>query len=299
MLPFPEPLVEKYRPRTIDGFIGLVRAKRIFQPFIDKPFDSSWVLVGPSGLGKTAWGMALADDIHAELHHVPSQQCDLAKVQEITQACRLAAFDWKSNKAKMRHLVLVDEAEDMTIGSQRTLLSKLDAAASIPNTVWVFTANSKKAFEDRFLSRCREVPFDTDAVEGELAHFLRTVYRAEGGSYPLDFIQIAKEASFNIRTALMKLEVELLIGANRKGLPPEKAKQLAEHVHQCKSCDRPWKCHDANCELPFRHDCQGCGGAKTVGSLRAFKAHDTMRKKREEREKEIARQARKKGKKRA
>ena len=46
-------LVDKYRPTTIEAFAGVDRPKKILAAFTAKPYTSAWLLVGPSGTGKT------------------------------------------------------------------------------------------------------------------------------------------------------------------------------------------------------------------------------------------------------
>lgn len=67
------PLVEKYKPRAMADFIGLERPKAVLGAFARDPYDSAWLLLGPSGLGKTSFAVALAEQIGAEVHHVASQ----------------------------------------------------------------------------------------------------------------------------------------------------------------------------------------------------------------------------------
>jgi len=73
-LPFPQSLTEKYRPRTIADFVGLEKPKKILTKFASSPYQSAWLFVGPSGVGKTSMAQALCAQIRGELHHVPSQK---------------------------------------------------------------------------------------------------------------------------------------------------------------------------------------------------------------------------------
>ena len=76
-LAFPQSLAEKYRPRTIAEFIGLEKPKKILGKFAAKPYPSAWLFVGPPGVGKTSMALALASQIGAELHHLPSASATL------------------------------------------------------------------------------------------------------------------------------------------------------------------------------------------------------------------------------
>lgn len=277
-LEFPPPLTEKHRPRTVDGFVGLHKPRKILEAFIKRPFDSAWIFLGPSGVGKTTMGLAIAEQLNAELHKIPSRSCDLETVDSVTRMCHMGAFNFITGKAAPWHVVLVDEADQMTPAAQNSLLSKLDATAAPPRTIWFFTANSTASLEGRFLSRCRVINFEHESLEGELEAYLAKVYKKEGGRHPLSFIDICKAANYNVRDALMKLEVEVMMGADRSDLPPEKELEIIEeHTHNCKKCRKPWKHRDPNCGLAFVSVCPNCGGAKTVGTERAKKAWTTIR----------------------
>ena len=52
-LGFPEPLTEKYRPRTFDGFVGLEKIRKCMARLAAQPFQSAWLFIGPSGTGKS------------------------------------------------------------------------------------------------------------------------------------------------------------------------------------------------------------------------------------------------------
>jgi DNA polymerase III gamma/tau subunit len=158
-----------YRPKSISEFIGLDKPKRILSKFAEQPYPSAWLLVGPSDIGKTSMAQALCAQMRGELHHIPSQKCT---VDAIEKACHDCHF----------YVVLCDEADRMTPAAQLALLSKLDATAFPPNTVFIFTCNSPEGLEPRFLSRCRVIEFSSYGMAGEIAGYLNTVWHAEGGN---------------------------------------------------------------------------------------------------------------------
>ena len=278
-LPFPEPLTEKYRPRRLRDFVGLLEVKRTLEPFIKNPFTHAWFLLGGSGLGKTALVQAIALEINAQLHEIPSAECDLERVLREANDCLYGAFDFDKGGGRIWHVFSVHEADKMTPAAQIALLSKMDSTAWPPYTIFIFTANSVLNLEQRFLSRCSILEFNAESMEGELEAYLAKIYKLEGGKYPVDFAAIAKASRYNVRDALNKLQVELLIGTNRKGLPTKELKIIPEHLHECDKCHKPWKCAQLKCKLPHVTVCPTCGGATTVGKERARKAWDTIRKK--------------------
>jgi replication-associated recombination protein RarA len=209
---FPQPLSEKYRPQRVSDFVGLDKAKRIITKLAANPYPSAWLFVGPSGTGKTTMGLALAAEMPAELHHIAAKECSLETVQDVCQKCYYCPRqpdDWKPVRF---HLVLVDEADQMSYAAQLAFLSKLDATGFPPNTIFVFTCNSTDNLEKRFLSRCRTLEFSSYGMANEITGLLSTIWDKETDN-PVErpnFQRIVKDACNNVRDALMSLEVEIL-----------------------------------------------------------------------------------------
>ena len=202
----PQSLTDKYRPSTILGFVGLERPKLILTRFAAKPYQSAWLFVGPPGVGKTSMAQALCDQIHGELHHIPSQKCTVDTVEKVCSDCVYVPLSGGF------HVVLCDEADGVTSAAKLALLSKLDATAFPPKTIFIFTCNKTESLEERFLSRCRAIEFSAHGMAREIATYLETVWQMEGGNDNVpDFAGLARESRNNVRDALMKLEVELMI----------------------------------------------------------------------------------------
>ena len=205
-LEFPQPLADKYRPRTIADFIGLDKAKRVLANFAQRPRNAAFLFSGPSGTGKTTMALALCDAIGGELIHIPSQHCT---VIELEDALRLTQYVPMSGKRFW--FILVDEADQMTDKAQLALLSRLDSTGRIDGCVFVFTCNSTDGLEPRFLSRCLPIDFSSYGMASEIAEYLANVWHAEGGNGNApDFSRLAKECRNNVRDCLGRLEVELL-----------------------------------------------------------------------------------------
>jgi replication-associated recombination protein RarA len=220
------PLVEKYRPQTLDAFAGMDRPRAMLKPLARKPYPSAWLLLGPSGLGKTTMALALAAQIGGDLHHVPSSKCDLKTVDDMAHMCHYIPMSgaW--------HVVLVDEADQMSRAAQLAFLSKLDTTAAPPNTIFIFTANETKLLADRFLSRCRVVKFTVDGLLAPGAALLANIWRSETDAPPPDFERIMEESGYNIRQALMLLEMEILAGPQVPPPPNDDAEWFAMVEHE-------------------------------------------------------------------
>jgi DNA polymerase III gamma/tau subunit len=212
MFEFPQPLSEKYRPKIIADFVGLEKAKKIISKLAVNPYPSAWLFVGASGTGKTTLAMAFAAEMPAELHHIPAKECTLETVQAVCSQCYYSPRqpdDWKPVRF---HVVLIDEADQMSNAAQLALLSKLDATAFPPNTIFIFTCNATENLEKRFLSRCRTIEFSSYGMAGEITGLLSSIWDRETDN-PVErpnFQRIVKDSCNNVRDALMTLEVEIM-----------------------------------------------------------------------------------------
>ena len=211
-LNFPEPLADKYRPQNVADFCGLEKPKRIMQRFVANPYASEWLFEGPSGTGKTSMGLAICKAVDGELHHIPSSRCNLETVQEVCFKCYSVPILLEPWRAGKFHVVLVDEADQMTNAAQVAFLSKLDATAKPPQTIFIFTCNSVAGLEPRFLSRTRHVQFSSYGMSAAIGSLLKYIWDRETDN-PVerpDFARIAKDSNNNVRDALMSLEVAIM-----------------------------------------------------------------------------------------
>jgi replication-associated recombination protein RarA len=204
---FPASLSEKYHPRSLRDFVGLEKPKRVLAKFADSPFpNAAFLFVGPSGTGKTSMALALCEAIRGELHHIPSQNCNVATLEDVVRQC------WYVPKNNALHVVLVDEADQMTPQAQLAFLSKLDGTAFPPQTVFIFTANDTARLQDRFLSRCMVLPFSSQGLAKPTAELLERIWLAEAGetAEKPNFLRMVQDCKNNVRDAVNSLQVELL-----------------------------------------------------------------------------------------
>jgi DNA polymerase III delta prime subunit len=153
-------------------------------------------------------GLTLAEALPAELHHIPSQECNLDTIERVRRICQYVPM-----AGKCFHLILVDEADRMTDAAQVSLLSKLDSTNFPPNTIFIFTSNDSARLEPRFLSRLSVLEFSSYGIAKETADLLQRVWDAETDN-PVErpnFARIVKESNNNVREALNRLQVEIMM----------------------------------------------------------------------------------------
>ena len=215
-LGFPEELAERYRPHSLDEFIGLADVKKVMAKYVARPYPTSWIFLGPPGVGKTCMGLFLAEILNAELHHMTAQSFKVDELQRIRTTCQYLpnrSFAPNPELPCKFHLVLTDEVNLGSPDAQNKALSYLDGTDPAPSTIWVWTCNETRTLHERFLSRSKVLNFTVpnDAV----ARHLGAIWVAET-TVEASFARlaaIATNSSGNVRGALMSLETDFLMAA--------------------------------------------------------------------------------------
>jgi replication factor C large subunit len=203
---FPKPLAQKYQPTRIGDFIGLEKPRKILASFARAPRSCALLFKGPSGTGKTTMALALAEEIGAEMIHIPSQRCTVAELEQC-----LAMTQYVPMAGKKFWLVLIDEFDQASEKAQLALLSKLDATGMRDGVIFVFTANSVDNLEARLLSRCMQIEFSSYGLSEQISTFLEGIWSSETSCADRpDFTRIAKEERNNIRGCLNRIELSLM-----------------------------------------------------------------------------------------
>jgi replication-associated recombination protein RarA len=206
-LSFPVALSEKYRPRLLSDFVGLDKIKKVLTKFAANPFpNAAFLFVGQSGTGKTSAALSLCEMIGGELHHIPSQSCNLSTIEEVARMCHYVP------RNNTLHVVLMDEIHAASKAAQMALLSKTDRTAFPPQTVFIGTCTTLEGIDSALLSRFMQLQFSSHGTARETASLLERIWIAETGSAENgpNFLRLTQESHNNIRDAVNSLQVELL-----------------------------------------------------------------------------------------
>jgi DNA polymerase III delta prime subunit len=212
-------LEQKYRPTTISAFVGLDKPKRIFSNLLRRPRPCALLCEGPTGVGKTAMGLAFAAELPGSLIHIPAGEFTVDRVREITRE----VHDYHPPVGKF-WVALADEFDQASSTAQVAMLSNIDGTTGLhaaigghseagdePNVIWILTTNCIENLERRLVGRCLNVPFSNYGVAQAFADRLRAIWQAEAlGAPEPNYARIVKEANNSMRESLNRLDLMLL-----------------------------------------------------------------------------------------
>jgi replication-associated recombination protein RarA len=186
----------------------LPKLKRLAASLAANPKNSYYIFRGNSGVGKTTFAVAMANEIGAQIHHIRSGNCTVDALETAHRNCF-----YEPVSGKRFHVILIDEADLMSKASRDSLLSMTDGTRPAPDTIIILTTNDEEKFEPRFLSRFMTFNFSTQGMQKEASDFLARVWSSEAPDTAIvpNFARIVKESNTNIRLALMELQIELAI----------------------------------------------------------------------------------------
>ncbi len=121
-----EPLAERMRPRTLDGYIGqkhLVGEGAIIRRMIESGNISSFILWGPPGVGKTTLAKIIAEQIKVPFYTLSAVTSGVKDVRDLLERC---AHDARSVFSNGRPVLFIDEIHRFNKSQQDSLLAAVE-----------------------------------------------------------------------------------------------------------------------------------------------------------------------------
>ncbi len=202
-------LYEKYRPTTLDDFIGQDKIKRQLQLITSRPGwdrDAIW-LQGPSGTGKTtlAWILARRVAGNMFIDELDGDKCNIQAVRELECTLNLIAPNsWR--------VVIINEAHAMTRPAVQAWLTLLERLPKNTLIIYTTTENLKAGlfgdFSAPFARRCKFFDFTNQKLSQAFAQRALEIARTEGlDGQPLQrYVRLIQDCKNNMGEALQRIE---------------------------------------------------------------------------------------------
>ena len=224
------PWLEKYRPRTVDEIVGNAETVARLRAIALGGNMPNLILAGPPGTGKTTSILCLARAMLGDAHYrdavLELNASDDRGIDVVRNKIKLFAQKKTSLPPGKHKIVILDEADNMTKGSQQALRRTMEVYSA--TTRFALSCNNSSKVIEAIQSRCAVLRY-TKLGDREVLERLLAVIEAEGNiPYLKDGLEVLVYMSEgDMRQALNNLQATY----NGFGLIS------ADHVFRV--CDQP------------------------------------------------------------
>lgn len=187
--------VEKYRPDTLEGYLGNEEFISSLNEWIEKNDFPNLLLYGPPGTGKTTAAKLIVKNINCDYIYLNcSDENGIDVIRDkVKQFASGATF-------KPLKVVILDESDFLTINAQAALRNVIESFSL--TTRFIFTCNFVERIIDPLKSRLNVFALNTPEPK-TIAKRLKEVLDTEQIEYDIkDIIEIVKKTYPDIRRSL-------------------------------------------------------------------------------------------------
>ena len=214
---------EKYRPDTLEGYIGNDDFKSSLQQWIDANDIPHLLLTGGAGTGKTTAAKLIINNIDCDSLYINcSDENGIDTIRDKVKSFASAA------SFKPQKVVIMDEADFLTINAQAALRNIIETYSL--NTRFVFTCNYIERIIDPIQSRTVVFELTPPSMQ-DVAFKCVEILNLEEITYTkADLVRIVKQTYPDIRKTLNLLQSSLKNGELVESRTITNFKQTSDQV---------------------------------------------------------------------
>ena len=171
-------LNEKYRPQTLDKFVGNDILKTQLQKFITQNDLVNMLFYGPAGSGKTTLAKLIVKNMDCD--YLMINASDERGIETIRD--KVSGFA-SSASFKPLKVVILDEADFLTIQAQASLRNVIETFSR--TTRFIMTCNFVERIIDPLQSRCQVLKI-VPPTKGDVAKHLAGILKEENIEFELE-----------------------------------------------------------------------------------------------------------------
>jgi replication factor C small subunit len=196
---------EKYRPDTLEGYIGNDDFKSSLQQWIDSNDIPHLLLCGGAGTGKTTAAKLIVNNINCDSLYINcSDENGIDTIRDKVKSFASAA------SFKPQKVVVMDEADFLTINAQAALRNVIETFSL--NTRFIFTCNYIERIIDPIQSRTVVFELTPPSMQ-DVAFKCVEILKLEEVTYTkADLVRIIKQTYPDIRKTLNLLQSSIKNG---------------------------------------------------------------------------------------
>ncbi len=174
-------LVEKYRSKTLDDYVGNEHIKKTINQYISQNDIQNLIFYGPAGTGKTTLAKLIVNNLDCD--HLYINASDERGIETIRD--KVSGFA-SSASFKPLKVVILDEADFLTIQAQASLRNVIETFSR--STRFIMTCNYVERIIDPLQSRCQVLKVIPPSKK-EVAVHLAKIMAHEAISYDLEDVK--------------------------------------------------------------------------------------------------------------
>lgn len=198
-------LVEKYRPDTLDNYVGNEHIKKTISQYLGQNDIQNLVFYGPAGTGKTTLAKIIVKNLDCDFIYInASDERGIETIRDkVSGFASTASF-------KPLKVVILDEADFLTIQAQASLRNVIETFSR--NTRFILTCNYIERIIDPLQSRCQTLKVIPPSKQ-DIAYHCMEIFKSEEASCSADDLKtIINQYYPDIRKMLNTIQLSIQDG---------------------------------------------------------------------------------------
>ena len=214
---------EKYRPDTLEGYIGNDDFKSSLQQWIDSNDIPHLLLCGGAGTGKTTAAKLIVNNINCDSLYINcSDENGIDTIRDKVKSFASAA------SFKPQKVVVMDEADFLTINAQAALRNVIETFSL--NTRFIFTCNYVERIIDPIQSRTVVFELTPPSMQDVAFKCVEILDLEEIVYTKADIVRIVKQTYPDIRKSLNLLQSSIKNGELQQSRDVINLKQTSDKI---------------------------------------------------------------------